>query len=48
VTTDSIAGAADSALFATLARDRRDFAQVYAERRNRVYRVLPESTDTSR
>jgi 4-amino-4-deoxy-L-arabinose transferase-like glycosyltransferase len=48
VTTDSIAGAADSALFATLARDRRDFAQVYAERRNRVYRVLPESADTSR
>jgi 4-amino-4-deoxy-L-arabinose transferase-like glycosyltransferase len=46
MTTDSIAGA-DSTLFATLARDRRDFAQVYAERRNRVYRVLPES-NTSR
>jgi hypothetical protein len=48
VTADSIAGAADSALFTTLARDHRDFAQVYAERRNRVYRVLPESAESSR
>jgi 4-amino-4-deoxy-L-arabinose transferase-like glycosyltransferase len=43
ITSDSIAGAADSALFAVLARDHRDFARVYAERGNRVYRVLPDT-----
>jgi 4-amino-4-deoxy-L-arabinose transferase-like glycosyltransferase len=39
VTTDSIA-AADSSLFAALARDTRDFAPLYEHDRNIVYRVL--------
>jgi 4-amino-4-deoxy-L-arabinose transferase-like glycosyltransferase len=47
VTTDSTA-AGDTALFAALARDHRDFAEVYAERRNRVYRVLPAYADSAR
>jgi 4-amino-4-deoxy-L-arabinose transferase-like glycosyltransferase len=48
ITADSIAGAADSTLFATLARDDRDFARVYADRRNRVYRVLSEPAEPPR
>jgi hypothetical protein len=47
VTTDGIA-AADSALFATLARDNRDFARVYEDGRNMVYRVLPGAGGVAR
>jgi 4-amino-4-deoxy-L-arabinose transferase-like glycosyltransferase len=47
VTTDGIA-AADSALFAALARDNRDFARVYEDGRNMVYRVLPGAGGVAR
>jgi hypothetical protein len=39
VTTDGTAGVADSALFATFARDTIDFERVYQDHQNRVYRV---------
>lgn len=39
VTTDGTAGVADSALFATFARDTIDFERVYEDQQNRVYRV---------
>lgn len=47
ITTDSIA-AADSALFAALARDNRNFARLYEDGRNVVYRVLPRAGGVSR
>ena len=47
VTTDGTAGVADSALFATFARDTMDFERVYEDHQNRVYRVR-ETTEVRR
>ena len=47
VTTDSIA-AADSVLFAALARDSLDFTRIYEDGRNVVYRVLPGADGVAR
>jgi len=47
VTTDGTA-AADSTLFAAFARDDRDFARLYEDGRNVVYRVLPPGEGAAR
>jgi 4-amino-4-deoxy-L-arabinose transferase-like glycosyltransferase len=47
VTTDGTA-AADSTLFTAFARDNRDFARLYEDGRNAVYRVLPDDGGASR